>query len=68
MNNSPKERVEIELHDLEEKAVKLEEFINSDKFDKLSLRMRELLSKQFGYMYGYAIILRERLKIWEQKL
>ena len=68
MNNSPKERVEIELHDLEEKAVKLGEFIISDKFDKLSPRMRELLSEQYGYMCGYANILRERLEIWEQKL
>lgn len=68
MSNSPKERVEIELHDLEEKAVKLADFIISDKFDKLSKLKQKLICEQFGYMCGYATRLRERLEIWEQKL
>ena len=67
MSNSPKERVEIELHDLEEKAVKLGKFIISNEFEKLSIRMRNLLCKQYGCMCSYAKILRERLEIWEQK-
>lgn len=65
MTDSAKERVEIELRELEQKAVKLGGFIISDKFNKLSRRAQDLLSEQFGTMCRYATILRERLEIWE---
>ena len=60
-----KERVEIELKELQEKLKKLENFIENEKFDKLPEQQKNLLNKQAKAMNTYAAILVSRLIIWE---
>lgn len=60
-----KERVKVELHELRERIVKLEAFINSTAITKLKGRMQGLLALQLGYMHEYEDVLVERLRIWD---
>lgn len=60
-----KERVKVELHELRERIVKLEAFINSTAITKLKGRMQGLLALQLGYMHEYEDVLEERLRIWD---
>lgn len=63
--DSAKERVKVELHELRERLVKLEAFINSTAITKLKNRMQELLTLQLGCMRKYEEVLVERLRIWD---
>lgn len=60
-----KERVEIELKELEEKTAKLFSFLCSEKFVELKFAQKYLLRKQYKTMVNYCNILEARLSIWE---
>lgn len=61
--SSVKERVEIELAELNEKLDKLNKFIFSNACTELIPAQRELLLKQSLVMKEYADILSERLQL-----
>ncbi len=61
-----KERVEFELKELSEKVKKLDDFMQTSKYNELSIRQRELLCKQLHTMFLYVEILKQRLKNWER--
>lgn len=63
--DTAKERAKVELHDLREKIVKLEAFVNSPAMRKLKGRMQGLLVLQLGYMKEYEDVLAKRLCIWD---
>lgn len=63
--HTAKDRVQVELRELTEKATKLAGFIGSEKFNALDGRMKELLTEQREVMEKYADILTRRLLIWE---
>ena len=65
MEGEIRNRVKIELQELENKLNKLIEFISSEKFEELSKRQQELLIEQRFCMSLYAIILKNRLIVWE---
>ena len=62
-NNYPDyvKRMFNEQFELEDKINKLEEFMNSDKYFKLSNIQKDLLYKQYNCMQGYINVLRERI-------
>lgn len=60
-----KERVELELKELEERLGKLKTFVLSEQFSKLSFMQQMLLMSQIGIMTLYANCLHRRLKFWE---
>lgn len=68
MNNTAKERVEIELEELKEKIIKLSAFLFGNEITKkdLSQSMLCLLNQQIDVMQRYARILQDRLKIWDK--
>lgn len=61
-----KERVQIELKELNEKIVKLSAFLYSEKAiaEDISYEMRNAMRDQLRYMSDYAIALQHRLFIW----
>ena len=62
-----KNRVFEEKKELEDKLLKLTNFITiNPRFKYLPNKMRSLLLKQQKYMYKYFLVLKERLKIWEE--
>lgn len=63
-----KERVQIELEELNEKIVKLSAFLYSKKaIDKsISWEMRNAMRDQLRHMSDYAICLQHRLAIWDK--
>lgn len=64
--DEPKERVEKELDELNEKIVKLTSFLYGRKFAAagVSFEMKSCLEEQLGTMQRYASILQRRLAIW----
>jgi len=64
-----RERVRVELAELNNKIVNLSAFLFSEDFNNkdLSEMMKSLLSKQLDIMQHYALILQERLRIWDLK-
>ena len=65
MNEEVKKRVEEELQNLNEKIVKLTDFIYSGKMNKVGLseQMRYMLKDQLSIMQRYSEILQGRLLI-----
>lgn len=62
-----KNRVFEDKKELEDKLLKLTNFITiNPRFKYLPKKMRSLLLKQQKYMYKYFLVLKERLKIWEE--
>lgn len=57
------QRMLVEYEDLQDKLVKLDAFINSDKFKELDDENRSLLNAQYHTMYTYKVILSRRIKI-----
>lgn len=62
---SLKERVKIERDQIDGRLEKLEMFIGTEKFSKLSLAQRSFLIKQSDIMREYIAILDLRLSVWE---
>lgn len=62
---SAKERVKIERDQIDGRLEKLEMFIGTEKFSKLSLAQRSFLIKQSDIMREYIAILDLRLSVWE---
>ena len=66
---SAKERVQVELDELNQKIVKLSAFLFGvviiEKKD-ISNAMKGLLKRQLAQMQDYAQTLQERLKIWDK--
>ena len=60
-----KERVELELKELEERLGKLKTFVLSEPFSKLPTVQQMLLMSQIDIMTSYANCLYRRLKFWE---
>ena len=60
-----KERVELELNELEERLNKLKTFVLNKTFSKLSTTQQMLLMSQIDIMTSYANCLHRRLKLWE---
>ena len=60
-----KERVELELKELEERLDKLKTFVLSESFSKLSTVQQVLLTSQVSIMTSYANCLHRRLEFWE---
>ena len=60
-----KERVELELKELEERLGKLKTFVLSKMFSKLSTTQQMLLMSQIDIMTSYVNCLHRRLKFWE---
>ena len=63
-NNSAKERVEIELKELEIRLNKLGNFLNTPNFDQLSITQKSLLQAQHSIMLSYTVLLKLRLLHW----
>jgi hypothetical protein len=61
-----KERVRKEAQELYDKAVKLFEFIESERFNALESGMKALLRSQYGAMCTYYSILEARLEFWKE--
>lgn len=59
--NDFQQRVIDEKNDLDEKIVKLDEFIGTDIFYKLFLSEQDRLEKQFILMQDYSEVLGERI-------
>lgn len=63
--NEAKKRVFEEQKELEDKLLKLTNFITRNpRFSDLSKKMRRLLRKQRKYMYKYFCVLKKRWKCW----
>lgn len=62
--DTPKQRVELELAQLNERLGKLEKFIDSESFSTLATEQAGLLRKQASLMRQYATVLSDRLGIW----
>lgn len=60
-----KERVELELNELEERLSKLKTFVLNETFSKLSTTQQMLLMSQIDIMTSYVNCLHRRLKFWE---
>lgn len=58
-----KDRVQIELTDLQIKLESLQAFVNSDKFNELGEYMQKLLLEQKASMTDYAEVLEQRLQL-----
>lgn len=63
---SAKERVQIELNELNEKMSKLSLFLFSEKALKLARQMRYVMQEQLRHMQDYAHCLQTRLEIWDK--
>ena len=63
--DAAKERVKAELHELQERIVKLEAFVSSERVNALGDKMQALLRQQLDVMCQYMHVLEERLKIWD---
>lgn len=62
---SAKERVEIELKELNEKIDKLDTFIKTNRvWQTLSMQMQSLMLMQLDVMKQYSTLLTQRLAIW----
>ena len=62
------QRVQEELNELVEKRQRLEDFIQSEAFAKLSENSQELLKEQSDHMYGYINVLRRRIELFLSEL
>lgn len=60
-----KERVEIEYNEVTARLAALDNFSKTPKYESLSDNMKTLLDLQWLTMQQYAIILKQRLEIWE---
>lgn len=60
---TPKDRMIIEINDLEDKISKLSVFLDTEKFNSLSAEHQSLLIKQNTVMKSYRDILRRRLEL-----
>ena len=60
-----KERVKLELKELEERLDKLKDFVLSEPFSKLLTAQQMLLMTQIDIMTSYVNCLHRRLKLWE---
>ena len=60
---TPKDRMVIEVNELEDKISKLSAFLNTEKFNSLSDEHQSLLIKQNTVMKSYRDILRRRLEL-----
>lgn len=58
-----KDRVQIELTDLQIKLESLQKFVDSDKFNELGEYMQKLLLEQKASMTDYADVLEQRLQL-----
>ena len=58
-----KDRVQIELTDLQIKLENLQKFVDSDKFNELGEYMQKLLLEQKASMTDYADVLEQRLQL-----
>lgn len=58
-----KDRVQIELTDLQIKLESLQAFVNSDKFNELGEYMQKLLLEQKASMTDYADVLEQKLQL-----
>ncbi len=63
-NTTPEFRVINEKRELEDKILKLAEFILSDKFNSLSEDHRFLLAKQQNVMQEYSDVLTDRIRLF----
>lgn len=61
------ERVIEELGQLNDKRIKLAQFINTDIFQQLAEDERDTLSRQFDAMGEYARALEDRVEIWRKR-
>lgn len=60
-------RVEDEHKELSEKYKALGKFLLSDTFYELGITHRTLLEDQYEIMYGYLLILGERLELFDKE-
>lgn len=58
-----RQRLEEELFSLSDKIQKLDTFIASDAYDKLSVKEQDLLFDQSNVMQDYANILKDRIHL-----
>lgn len=54
-----------EAEELEEKIVKLSEFLNSDEFINLDNEDKRLLTQQYDHMQDYHSVLRHRVDLFD---
>lgn len=64
-NKSAKQRVEDESSDLNDRIERLESFIDTARYEALSIHQKNLLRAQVNMMRAYSAILWHRLSIWE---
>lgn len=61
------DRMLIEATDLNEKAEKLGNFIDSEKHESLSEQKKSLLQAQYAAMFSYSTILSERIRVEQEE-
>lgn len=58
-----KKRLLIEKEELDDKRIKLRNFLQTEKFNSLDIKNRNLLIKQFKVMTEYSNILKKRIDL-----
>lgn len=58
-----KKRLLIEKEELDDKRIKLRSFLQTEKFNSLDIKNRNLLIKQFKVMTEYSNILKKRIDL-----
>ena len=63
--NPIKERVKVELDELQMRLTKLKRFVESERITTVSDEMADLLRQQYGVMKEYQEILKKRISLME---
>lgn len=63
--NPIKERVKVELDELQMRLTKLKRFVESERITTVSDEMADLLRKQYAVMKEYYEILKKRISLME---
>lgn len=63
--NPIKERVKVELDELQMRLTKLKRFVESERITTVSDEMADLLRKQYAVMQQYRDILKKRITLME---
>ena len=63
-----RERLALELEEINTKCEKLKMFLYSDIYNKLTIEEQVLLNAQFHLMQSFAVILNRRLELFKDKI
>jgi len=63
-----RERLALELEEIDAKCEKLKMFLYSDIYNKLTIEEQVLLNAQLHLMQSFAVILNRRLELFKDKI